>query len=645
MQPGQVNPLSLTKAAVPAWLGVAGWREIFGIDLRTLAVFRVLLGSFLILDLILRSRDLVAHYTDFGIFPRAAAIDGLAAGAFSFHLMNGSAVFQAALFVLAGAFAVLMIVGWRTRLATAMSWVLLLSMQNRNWEIHSGEDQLVMVLLFWAMFLPLGARFSVDAAMVLRESAKSNDFVSLVTAALLLQGMSMYFFSALLKSDARWIPDGTAIYFALQLDYFATSLALWFRQFETLLQGLTYYVWALELIGPILIFSPILQRPLRAILMTAFITMHCGFFLFLEIGIFPLISIIMNLTFMLGWMWDWFCRKLRPDAREGLKIWYDRDCGFCLKTCRLLKVFLILPEVPIKPAQSDAQAGALLESHNSWVVSQGNVALIRWDAMRHLFICSPIFWPVARLLTVTPIRKMGDRLYLWIARNRNTLSNVSARVLPWEKIQLRPPLWQNVFVAVSFSLVLAQNVSTLPQSGLQIPEPLWQVRQFLGLYQNWTMFAPYPELVSPWPVMMGELKDGHVVDVYNAKTGIPSFEKPELVSAVYKNYRWRKYLSNLEDASYENKRNHMALNYGRYLCRLWNSQAIGLDQLSTFSIFLMSKERHFPEMPKSLKHGRFGIITALDDQSRLGRFPMFNESCCRQSDGCRRPFPFFALKF
>ncbi len=585
MQPGQTTSIFSTKLATFSWLRIASWREIFGVDLRTLAAFRVLLGGSLLLDLCLRSRDLVAHYTDFGIFPRAVAVEGLAAGAFSLHLMNGSAVFQAALFVLAGLFAILMIIGWRTKLVTIISWVLLLSLQNRNWEIHSGEDQLVMVLLLWAMFLPLGARFSVDAALDRAVTKQPNEYVSLASAALLLQGMSMYLFSALLKSDARWVPDGTAVYYALQLDYFATSLAVWFRQFETLLQGLNYYVWALELIGPILIFSPLLHRPLRALLMAAFITMHCGFFLFLEIGIFPLISIIMNLTFMPGWMWDWFGQKLRPEGRQGLQIWYDEGCDFCLKICLLLRVFLVLPGVGIAPAQSNPQARKLLEAHNSWVVMQGASEFIRWDAMRHLFACSPVFRPLERILSFQPVRKVGDWVYLWIAANRNRLGRITARLLPWRDIQIRSSLWQNSFVAAAMVLVFAQNVSTLPQAGFRFPESAKPVRQFLGLYQNWTMFAPYPELVSPWPIIMGKLKNGHVVDVYNKKVGIPSFEKPELVSAVYANYRWRKYLSNLEDASYEATRNLKALHYGRYLCRAWNAGTDAADQLSTFTIY------------------------------------------------------------
>ena len=59
----------------------------------------------------------------------------------------------------------MLVLGWKTRFATIASWVLLLSLQNRNTMILSGEDNLALLLLFWGMFLPLGARYSVDSAL------------------------------------------------------------------------------------------------------------------------------------------------------------------------------------------------------------------------------------------------------------------------------------------------------------------------------------------------------------------------------------------------------------------------------------------------------------------------------------------------
>ena len=565
--------------------GITPFREVFGVDLRTLALLRVLLGIFIIVDLVLRARDTVAHYTDFGIMPRSVLADFASPGEFSIHMLSGTAAFQVALFLIAGVFALLLIAGWRTRAMTIISWVLLPSLQNRNSLIHSGEDQLVILLLFWAMFLPVGTRYSIDAALDDSEQDIPNAYFSVATVALLIQGMSVYFFSALLKSDPIWVPNGTAVYYALNLDYFVTPLALWFRQFELLLSGLTYYVWALELFGPILIFSPILHRPLRALFMVAFITMHIGFMLFLEIGIFPVISIIMVLTFTPGWMWDWLGARLKPTRRQGLHIWYDRDCGFCLKTVKILRTFLLLSGVPVRPAQDDPRVAAVLEAHNSWVVDQGEAQYLKWDAVRHIVACSPVFWPAATFMGVHPLRKMGDWFYLWVADNRSSLSRLTAKLMPWRPIRVGPSRIGNIVAALFLVLITVQNISTLPEVPLRLPGSVANVRQFFGLFQNWTMFAPHPEITSPWPVIRGELRDGSVVDVYNGAPGAPSFARPDVVSAVYENYRWRKYISILEDQTYEDRPQDLALNYGRYLCRKWNVGAAPDKMLSTFRIY------------------------------------------------------------
>lgn len=584
MQPGQTIATPYEHRL--SGFRVAGLRAIFGIDLRTLALFRLGLGLLLILDLALRARDLAAHYTDIGILPRDVAFGVLSPGAFSLHLLNGTVWFQAALFVVAALFAAMLMVGFRTRLATITSWVLLLSLQNRNPYILSGEDNLLLLLTFWAMFLPLGARYSVDMALDRRTRELPNAWFSVATLALLVQGMSVYFFSALLKSDPQWIPDGTAVYYALQLDYLVTPFGLWFRQFGELLQGLTWYVWTLELIGPVLIFSPVFHRTLRAAFLAAFVTLHIGFFLCLEIGLFPFVAILMNLAFVPGWMWDRLAGVLRPAARSSLRIYYDEGCGFCHKVCRLLTTFLILPGVPIRPAQSDPKAAVLLKINNSWVVSDGpDRDYLEWDAVRHLVACSPLFWPLARLLTLPQLQRLGDAFYQWVARNRSVLGQVTAIAMPWRPVQTGRGPWAGALAGLFLAFVAFQNLTTLPNFPLRMPDALASVRQTLGLYQNWTMFAPHPEMSSAWPIILGELRDHTVVDVYRRRPGLPSWAKPAVVSAAYENYRWRKYLSLMEDRSYKPEANDLAREYARYLCRSWNADAPPGKELSVFNIY------------------------------------------------------------
>ena len=48
---------------------------IISIDLRSLALFRILLGGLLIADLVIRGSDLSVWMTDAGVFPRDFIID------------------------------------------------------------------------------------------------------------------------------------------------------------------------------------------------------------------------------------------------------------------------------------------------------------------------------------------------------------------------------------------------------------------------------------------------------------------------------------------------------------------------------------------------------------------------------------------
>ena len=88
--------------------------------------------------------------------------------------------------------------------------------------ILSAGDTLLRLLLFWAMFLPLGARYSVDAALDKNPSVPRS-LCNLACAAILLQMTFMYFFSFILKDGSTW-NDGTALYYALSVDQLTRPL-------------------------------------------------------------------------------------------------------------------------------------------------------------------------------------------------------------------------------------------------------------------------------------------------------------------------------------------------------------------------------------------------------------------------------------
>ena len=101
--------------------------RIFAIDLRSLAALRIGLGAVLLADLAYRAIDLEAHYADTGVLPRAALRATLRdpSAMWSLHALSGAWTAQLVLFALAAVAAVALLIGYRARLAAALSWLLL----------------------------------------------------------------------------------------------------------------------------------------------------------------------------------------------------------------------------------------------------------------------------------------------------------------------------------------------------------------------------------------------------------------------------------------------------------------------------------------------------------------------------------------
>ena len=103
-------------------------------------------------------------YADGGVMPIREVQNHFAGSwRWSLHWLSGAPAFQMALFGLAGLLAVLLLIGCLTRVATIGSWILLASLITRAPLVINAGDTLLLLLLFWSMFLPLGRMWSVDA--------------------------------------------------------------------------------------------------------------------------------------------------------------------------------------------------------------------------------------------------------------------------------------------------------------------------------------------------------------------------------------------------------------------------------------------------------------------------------------------------
>lgn len=280
--------------------------KLFAVDLRSLALLRIGIAAFILVDLADRAVFMRAHYTDFGIFTRYDAVRNQQDAQWSLHLMAGTESGQAILFLVAAVFAVLLLLGWRTRLVAVVSWVLLISLQARTPPLSYGADGVLRALLFYSMFLPVGARWSIDE---IRASARGLPLLpdahrSIASAALLLQIVIIYVFTGALKlGDPSWLRL-EAVFYALAGDHHATQIGLFLAQFPVVTQALSLLTLLLEVAAPFLLFVPIGQARIRVALVLSFCAFHILTALTIHLGFFPWVSCLAWLALLPAAAWE-----------------------------------------------------------------------------------------------------------------------------------------------------------------------------------------------------------------------------------------------------------------------------------------------------------------------------------------------------
>ena len=297
--------------------------KIFELDPRSLAVFRMGLGTLLLVDLAIRSTDLVAHYSDAGMAPRSVVIAHRFAGQIWFpHFASGSCYYQAVLFAIAGITAICLTLGCKTRVATVVSWFLLVSLHHRNPLVINGGDVLLRMLLFWSMFLPLADRWSLDLWWKRRKRYVETEpawygcpIGSMATACLMFQIAAMYWTSGYWKLTGVWLqPDG--LLQILHFDTYARAPAYVLLNFPQLLTYMGYGILWMEFLGPCLIFLPVWNQPFRMVAITTFFFVHLGIEMTLTVGLFSFVCWVAWLPLLPPDFWDsWLRETKRPAGR------------------------------------------------------------------------------------------------------------------------------------------------------------------------------------------------------------------------------------------------------------------------------------------------------------------------------------------
>lgn len=260
------------------------------------------MATILLVDLRIRSHDMLSHYSDLGILPASLWREYLARDwVLSFHVyfaddkLPGVWLFG---YLLYG----VLLVGYRSRLFAFLSWIYLLSLHGRNPLLLNAGDALLRMLLLWSSLLPIGARWSADAR--LGRPAPADPYLSFGTVVMVLQVVTIYWVTAYWKIGDVWWGTGNAIQRALEFDLFATGRVDFLKSYPELLRLLTRLTLLFEWIAPAVALFPWRNGWIRCGVVFTFIAFHAGLAWALELGLFSYVCMAAWLPFLPRELWS-----------------------------------------------------------------------------------------------------------------------------------------------------------------------------------------------------------------------------------------------------------------------------------------------------------------------------------------------------
>ena len=271
-----------------------GWQRFWfePVSTSTLAVLRIAVGLLTVCWAAALAGDALDFFTRSGIQPEASSRPfGL-----SIFALNGSDGFVIAAFVVLIVAALCVTVGFQTRIATGIAFVIVLSLTRRNQYWVQGGDVLLRIMLLFLFFSPAGAALSLDRWRRARESFWS--FPSRAPWALRLlqlQLCAVYLFAVWSKVQGERGNNGTAIAI-IWLAEDVTRFQLPHVIGDNLLISnlATYGTLVVETAMAILIWN----RRLRPWVMLAGFLLHLFIEVTFALGFFPIATLVLYIAFV-----------------------------------------------------------------------------------------------------------------------------------------------------------------------------------------------------------------------------------------------------------------------------------------------------------------------------------------------------------
>ena len=322
------------------------------VDTRTLALFRIVFGVVGFIDVLRRFPIIDVFYSDAGMNFRRQVTSKYSIKYFTLlEYVQGTAEVHF-FFILCAICFFFLIIGYHTRIFQFLSAIGLISIHNAAVILENGGDMVFNNYLVWTLFLPLGTSWSVDS---MRKSFRkqpeydSNDLnksknteatqiFHFAYLACLVQLSLIYFYTTINKTGEMW-NDGTAVYYMYQLETFLSPFGEWIAQFIGLGMSslMTLSTLSAQIYASFAILCPVFQPWLRRIALVIFLGFHGILAISVNIGLFSWVMLAALIFLLSRQDMDILKNLLSKCYHRKYIIFYDRDCGFCHFTARVLK--------------------------------------------------------------------------------------------------------------------------------------------------------------------------------------------------------------------------------------------------------------------------------------------------------------------
>ena len=201
--------------------------------------------------------------------------------------------------------AALMTIGWHSRLSAGITWLVWVSLWNRNPLLFDGDDAVLKLMCFYLMLSPCGNCWSVDAYV--REKPQYVDVWPL--RLMQFQIALLYFVSGWVKFHSQEWLDGTILQYVLIHPHYSRWdgwTMLGNPLITPFLAGLAWFIRWWELLFPVLL----LNSYTRKFSLFIGILFHLGLLLTMNLRWFAVIMMSLYLVLIPNCCFLRFMRKL-----------------------------------------------------------------------------------------------------------------------------------------------------------------------------------------------------------------------------------------------------------------------------------------------------------------------------------------------